>query len=666
MLYFYMLVSNNSLLNILLPNDNKVLKDVLKEADSKTLDQMIKNKSVNVNDVLKSLFEDLKTGTKSNATIENILKNSTIFKELGSFSKSISSMIENIDKDVNLQKFKPLLENFLKNIKDLDANNLKEQLNKSGVFLESKIAQSANQNNTLNTSVKNLLNEIQNLIKNIDTPQSKQINELINKVLQNPNSSETITNLKTLTSSLQNLNTNLNTPQTQNLSNLTNQLKSIISDATLIESKIQNNPINTNTTSNVNPNLKEQINIQTKELLTQIKSEIIQNPSLQNKNILSLIDNLLKSNDLFSKNTKLIEPKVLLNNLINSSEIKTLSSTNPNISNTVLNLKNIVENITTLESKTLNMQNITNDKNSLLNNLKENLTALKSELLNIKTIDTTNINQIISKLDNLQTLFTKVEIPNATLLQNLQNTNLSTFSNTFSTNLNTLLLSLKENIVNLTPNQENLNLQNSVLKTIDKIETIIKDSIVNPNILKNESANVSNDMKSILLQMQDELSSKTDTKSLDVLKQVDRLLTQIDYQQLTSLTSNSNYVYLPFFWDMLENGTIDIKKTQEDKFYCQINLTLKDFGKVDLMLGLYDKNKLDLTIYAQREHFKIALRDNLQKLKQSLNNVDLIPVNIKLLDMQEEINEQDKPTQVYKNNNNPYNQNFDLGLDIRA
>ena len=666
MLYFYMLVSNNSLLNILLPNDNKVLKDVLKEADSKTLDQMIKNKSVNVNDVLKSLFEDLKTGTKSNATIENILKNSTIFKELGSFSKSISSMIENIDKDINLQKFKPLLENFLKNIKDLDANNLKEQLNKSGVFLESKIAQSANQNNTLNTSVKNLLNEIQNLIKNIDTPQSKQINELINKVLQNPNSSETITNLKTLTSSLQNLNSNLNTPQTQNLSNLTNQLKSIINDATLIESKIQNNPINTNTTSNVNPNLKEQINIQTKELLTQIKSEIIQNPSLQNKNILSLIDNLLKSNDLFSKDTKLIEPKVLLNNLINSSEIKTLSSTNPNISNTVLNLKNIVENITTLESKTLNMQNITNDKNSLLNNLKENLTALKSELLNIKTIDTTNINQIISKLDNLQTLFTKVEIPNATLLQNLQNTNLSTFSNTFSTNLNTLLLSLKENIVNLTPNQENLNLQNSVLKTIDKIETIIKDSIVNPNILKNESANVSNDMKSILLQMQDELSSKTDTKSLDVLKQVDRLLTQIDYQQLTSLTSNSNYVYLPFFWDMLENGTIDIKKTQEDKFYCQINLTLKDFGKVDLMLGLYDKNKLDLTIYAQREHFKIALRDNLQKLKQSLNNVDLIPVNIKLLDMQEEINEQDKPTQVYKNNNNPYNQNFDLGLDIRA
>jgi len=79
-----------------------------------------------------------------------------------------------------------------------------------------------------------------------------------------------------------------------------------------------------------------------------------------------------------------------------------------------------------------------------------------------------------------------------------------------------------------------------------------------------------------------------------------------------------------------------MKKGEEDKFYCQINLTLKDFGKIDLMLGLYDKNKLDLTIYAQREHFKVAIRDNMQKLKIALNSVNLIPVNIKLLDMNED------------------------------
>ena len=46
-----MIVSNNTLLNILLPNDNKVLKEVLKEADSKSLEQMMKNNSTSINDV---------------------------------------------------------------------------------------------------------------------------------------------------------------------------------------------------------------------------------------------------------------------------------------------------------------------------------------------------------------------------------------------------------------------------------------------------------------------------------------------------------------------------------------------------------------------------------------------------------------------------------------
>lgn len=165
--------------------------------------------------------------------------------------------------------------------------------------------------------------------------------------------------------------------------------------------------------------------------------------------------------------------------------------------------------------------------------------------------------------------------------------------------------------------------------------------------------------------MQDELASKTDLKSGDLTKQIDKLLTQIDFYQLNSLVSNSNYVYIPFFWQMLEDGNILMKKTDEEKFFCQINLTLKDFGKVDLMLGLYDKNKLDMTIYAQREHFKTTIRDNMQKLKIALNNVDLIPVNIKLLDMKEE-NSKEKPIEIYTENS--YNQNFDLnsGINIRV
>ncbi|WP_192941175.1 flagellar hook-length control protein FliK [Arcobacter suis] len=546
MLYFCMLVTNNTLLNILLPNDNKVLKDVLKEADSKTLEQLVKNNSASINDVLKDLFDGLKNGTKSNTTIENILKNSTVFKDLGAVANNLTSLLENISQDENLQKFKPLIENFLKNIKDMDANTLKEQLKNSGVFLESKIAQSS----TPNSKIETILNQIQNLIKDLNTPQAKQVNELISKLLQSPmpaNTNNDLAGLKTLTTALQNLNNSLSTPQTQNLSTLINQLQNVVNEGSLVESKVENS------VNNQNLQTKDSINLQTKELLTQLKNEVIQNPTLQNKNILPLLENLLKMDNLFAKN--------------------------------------------------------------------ENLSSL--------------------------------------LTQN----NLSTFTSNFASNLNPLLSNLKESLENLNPNDHNL--QNQVMKFVEKIESIIKD-LANPSLQKNDQTNLTEDVKSVLLKMQDELASKTDPKSQELAKQVDKLLTQIDYQQLLSLSSNSNNVYLPFFWEMLEEGNISMKKTDEEKFYCQINLTLKDFGKVDLMLALYDKNKLDLTVYAQREHFKTALRDNMQALKIALNSVELIPVNIKLLDLKDENESKDEPTKAYINNSYNQNSNLSSGIDIRV
>ena len=547
-----MLVTNNTLLNILLPNDNKVLKEVLKEADSKTLEQLVKNNSASINDVLKDLFDGLKNGTKSNNTIENMLKNSSVFKDLGTVSNNLSSLLENISQDENLQKFKPLIENFLKNIKDMDANTLKEQLKNSGVFLESKLA------TPVNAKLESVLTQIQNLLKDINTPQSKQVNELLNKLLQTPQNQTTSqntefgANLKSLTTALQNLNSSLTPTQTQNLSNLTNQLKTIVNNAALVESKIENSiPMDKSIqTPMQNIQLKDGINVQTKDLLLQIKNDILQNPTLQNKNILPIIDNLLKMPDLFSKG------------------------------------------------------------------------------------------------ENLQNL--------------MSTNNLSTFSNNFTSNLTPLLTTLKENLELLNPT--NANLQNNLTKLVDKVEHLIQDMVNNP---KGEPK-ITEDIKTVLLKIQEELAFKTDSKSQEIGKQVDKLLTQIDYQQLLTLSSNSNCVYLPFLWDMLEDGNISMKKADEDKFYCQINLTLKDFGKVDLMLALYDKNKLDLTVYAQREHFKTALKDNMQQLKIALNNVHLIPVNIKLLDLKDENESKDKPVQAYINNGYNQNSNLNSGVDIRV
>ena len=567
-----MLISNGSALNILLANNNRVLNDALKEADNKTLNNLLKQDSSNsssstntaASSILKEVLNSIKDGTKSNSSLENILKNSTAFKDLGNLSSNLSSLLESIKDDESLQKFKPLLENFLKNIKDVTADNLKEQIKNSGIFLENKLSSNPN------AKLENLLQNISNLLKTIDTPEAKNSSQIIDNILKNIpkdgslKGSELVNNLKTLVSSLQNLSSSLNSNQTQTLNNLANELKNFIQNGSMIESKTENlvsktlTQTQTSETENINRannEIKSLINNQVKELLTQIKQDLTQNQNIiQNKNILTLIDKLISLPDLFSKSEA--------------------------------------------------------------------------------------------------------------ILNSVQNSNISNFSNNFATNLNPLLTALKESLQAINP--KNTEIQNQINSLIKKVENIIQEYTNNNLDNPKDNQKLDNDFKSILLKMQDEVAQKTDIKSQDSLKTINNLLTQIDMQQLTSLVSNSNFVYIPFFWEMLEDGTVEIKQKEEDKFFCQIKLTLKDFGKIDLMLSMYDENKLDMTIYAQREHFKVTLRDNLQKLKLALNEANIIPMNVKLLDMKEESETQEqKPTNVYQNN---YNNDFITSsrIDIKA
>ena len=567
-----MLISNGSALNILLANNNRVLNDALKEADNKTLNNLLKQDSSNsssstntaASSILKEVLNSIKDGTKSNSSLENILKNSTAFKDLGNLSSNLSSLLESIKDDESLQKFKPLLENFLKNIKDVTADNLKEQIKNSGIFLENKLSSNPN------AKLENLLQNISNLLKTIDTPEAKNSSQIIDNILKNIpkdgslKGSELLNNLKTLVNSLQNLSSSLNSNQTQTLNNLANELKNFIQNGSMIESKtenlVQKTLTQTQTSEDENINranieIKSLINNQVKELLNQIKQDLTQNQNIiQNKNILTLIDKLISLPDLFSKSEA--------------------------------------------------------------------------------------------------------------ILNSVQNSNISNFSNNFATNLNPLLTALKESLQAINP--KNIEIQNQINSLIKKVENIIQEYTNNQLDNPKDNQKLDNDFKSILLKMQDEVAQKTDIKSQDSLKTINNLLTQIDMQQLTSLVSNSNFVYIPFFWEMLEDGTVEIKQKEEDKFFCQIKLTLKDFGKIDLMLSMYDENKLDMTIYAQREHFKVTLRDNLQKLKLALNEANIIPMNVKLLDMKEESeNKEQKPTNVYQNN---YNNDFITSsrIDIKA
>ena len=642
-----MIVSSNNLLKILLPNDNKVLKDALKQADIKTLAN-IKSGDISVDDILKDLFTQAKTGTKTNASIENLLKNSTVFKDLGNFSKNIETLLKQTSQNETLQKFKPQLEALLKNLGNIDDKALKNSLEKSGVFLEAKMLSQTQTKTSLPKELENILNQIKTILKQIDLPQAKNISQTIDKLLNqnlkgletNPN--ETIKDLKTLTSQLETLGKSLQNKQTANLEQLTNSLKNISNQVQLTQSKIDNG----STQVEKLMHNKSEAFTNTRDVLLNLKNEILQNNNLPNKqNLLKQIDNLLQSKEL--------------NTNINTSSLKAA----PNqASETLTTLKEVIVSLQNKQpvnpDKIINsLQNLSTQlqtnqiKNEALTQVKEILQNLKNELILDKNIP--NKQALLNQIDNL--------LQN----KNMDSLNLKPTINNLTSNIETLLKDLKTTVAQL--NQSNTNQANfeKIDKALVKLEQTAQNFIQTLNKGENPKAanvNLQNDMKAILLKVQEELATNTtDPKASDTSKQVDKVLTQIEYHQLLSLVSNSNSVYIPFIWDMLEDGSISMKEGKDEKFYCEINLNLKEFGETKLLLGLYDKNKLDLTIYATKDHFKEAIKENIFKLKRAMNSVELIPVNIHILDFDKDKKEEVKKTDVY-------NQNINLGfgVDIKA
>ncbi|WP_417324441.1 hypothetical protein [Halarcobacter sp.] len=642
-----MIVSSNNLLKILLPNDNKVLKDALKQADIKTLAN-IKSGDISVGDILKDLFTQAKTRTKTNASIENLLKNSTVFKDLGNFSKNIETLLKQPSQNETLQKFKPQLEALLKNLGNIDEKVLKNSLEKSGVFLEAKMLSQTQSKTSLPKELENVLNQIKSILKQIDLPQVKNISQTIDKLLnQNlkglkTNPSETVKDLKTLTSQLETLGKSLQNKQTANLEQLTNSLKNISNQVQLTQSKIDNG----STQVEKLMHNKSEAFTNTRDVLLNLKNEILQNNNLPNKqNLLKQIDNLLQSKEL--------------NTNINTSTLKAA----PNqASETLATLKEVVVSLQNKQvvnpDKIVNsLQNLatqlqTNQvKNEALTQVKEILQNLKSELVLDKNIP--NKQALLNQIDNL--------LQN----KNMDSLNLKPTINNLTSNIETLLKDLKTTVAQLNQGNTNQTSFEKIDKALVKLEQTAQNFIQTLNRGENSkgaNTNLQNDMKAILLKVQEELSTNTtDPKANDTAKQVDKVLTQIEYHQLLSLVSNSNSVYIPFIWDILEDGSISMKEGKDEKFYCEINLNLKEFGETKLLLGLYDKNKLDLTIYATKDHFKEAIKENIFKLKRAMNSVELIPVNIHILDFDKDKKEEVKKTDVY-------NQNINLGfgVDIKA
>ena len=81
-----------------------------------------------------------------------------------------------------------------------------------------------------------------------------------------------------------------------------------------------------------------------------------------------------------------------------------------------------------------------------------------------------------------------------------------------------------------------------------------------------------------------------------------------------------------------------------------------------MLLVMYDKNHLDISIFAQKDNLKEKIMEHLQGLKKSLNSVGIVPGAIKLLDFKEE-GEQIKKEDSFEN---LYDQHLGFGINIKV
>ena len=175
-----------------------------------------------------------------------------------------------------------------------------------------------------------------------------------------------------------------------------------------------------------------------------------------------------------------------------------------------------------------------------------------------------------------------------------------------------------------------------VSKLITKLGEFTRPKELVADTLLKES--LSDDLKSGLMKLSEELKSSSHPKAGELLERADKLLTQIDYHQLVSYLGTSNSVYIPFAWDQLEEGSLTFKKTKDKKFYCEINLQLKEYGKLDLMMALYDNNQIEIQAHAEKPELKELIQENIKELRTLLIDAGLTLRGIRVFEKRESQN----------------------------
>ena len=107
---------------------------------------------------------------------------------------------------------------------------------------------------------------------------------------------------------------------------------------------------------------------------------------------------------------------------------------------------------------------------------------------------------------------------------------------------------------------------------------------------------------------------------------------------------------------MMKEGNIEIKHDDKNRFYCDIDLNLEEYGEVNLKLTIFDKKQLNLHIYSQNSEFKELVKEALPSLRSALIEADINPREIRVYE----------PTKKISSPYDTQEENLYMGFEVKA
>ncbi|MEW84383.1 flagellar hook-length control protein FliK [Campylobacter coli] len=272
-------------------------------------------------------------------------------------------------------------------------------------------------------------------------------------------------------------------------------------------------------------------------------------------------------------------------------------------------------------------ENITKENPKFYETKTENKTSANTHNPNNNPSNTQNTQQLNNQ--TAQNIIKNQEFIKQNIVKNLafsvENLDLEQVQD-LSKSLSNLSRKVNESLKELEPHTQNAKLNQAELKTLEhKLNLSIKDlAQIKPKTEQDIAESLHHDVKSTLLQISN-LAKNEGNEA--VYNQANRLLAQIELNQLMSLANDSINTYLPFSWEDLDNSKIMFRRGKKDKFFAQIKLEFAKLGDLEILISLNNDKYIDINIMAENVEFRKTIYENAHELKRNINKAGLLSAN---------------------------------------